>query len=79
MTAKFITSGDESRDLLRRQVTSPVLWAESMTLLIEDGFDTFVEVGPGRVLQGLLAKNRDVRTFGTNDGEALEKVLTELT
>ncbi len=78
VTARFIKSGDESRELLKRQVTSPVLWADSMKLLIEDGFDTFVEVGPGRVLQGLLARNRDVRTFGMHDAESIEKVLAEL-
>jgi [acyl-carrier-protein] S-malonyltransferase len=78
VTASFIVSGDESRELLKRQVTSPVLWADSMKLLMEDGFDTFVEVGPGRVLQGLLAKNRDVRTYGMNDAESIERVLSEL-
>jgi [acyl-carrier-protein] S-malonyltransferase len=78
VTASYIGSGAESRELLRRQVTSPVLWADSMKRLIEDGFDTFVEIGPGRVLQGLLARNREVRTFGTQDREAIETTLTEL-
>jgi [acyl-carrier-protein] S-malonyltransferase len=78
VTAGFITSGDESRTLLRRQVTSPVLWAGSMQLLVDEGFDTFVEVGPGRVLQGLLARNRDIRTYGTGDAESMGRVLDEL-
>jgi [acyl-carrier-protein] S-malonyltransferase len=77
VTADFIDTGDESRELLRRQVCSPVLWADSMKRLLDEGFDTFVEVGPGRVLQGLLAKNRDVVVYGTHEREALEKVLLE--
>jgi [acyl-carrier-protein] S-malonyltransferase len=78
VTAGYITSGEKARELLSRQVTSPVLWAASMQLMIENGFDTFVEVGPGSVLQGLLAKNRDVRIFGTHDAAAIAKTLEEL-
>ncbi len=78
VTANYITGVEESRKLLIRQVTSPVLWADSMSLMIENGFDTFVEVGPGQVLQGLLKRNRDVRVFGTHDADALKKTLDEL-
>ncbi|OPX31168.1 MAG: [acyl-carrier-protein] S-malonyltransferase [Gemmatimonadaceae bacterium 4484_173] len=79
VTANYITGVEESRELLIRQVTSPVLWADSMKLMVENGFDTFVEVGPGRVLQGLLARNRDVTVYGTHDADALKKTLDELT
>lgn len=78
VTANYITGVEESRDLLIRQVTSPVLWADSMKLMIENGFDTFVEVGPGRVLQGLLSRNRDVTVYGTHDADALKKTLDAL-
>ena len=78
VTANYITGVEESRDLLIRQVTSPVLWADSMKLMIENGFDTFIEVGPGRVLQGLLSRNRDVTIYGTHDADALKKTLDEL-
>jgi [acyl-carrier-protein] S-malonyltransferase len=78
VTANYITGVEESRNLLIRQVTSPVLWADSMSLMMENGFDTFVEVGPGKVLQGLLSGNPDVRVFGTHDAQALKKTLDEL-
>ncbi|PIE53005.1 [acyl-carrier-protein] S-malonyltransferase [Candidatus Fermentibacteria bacterium] len=78
VTANYITGVEESRNLLVKQVTSPVLWADSMKLMIENGFDTFVEVGPGQVLQGLLKRNRDISIYGTHDAEALEKTLNEL-
>jgi len=44
------------RALLVRQVVSPVRWEESMRYLLDDGFDLFYEVGPGRVLRGLLKR-----------------------
>jgi [acyl-carrier-protein] S-malonyltransferase len=47
---------EEIRDLLIRQVISPVRWEESMRLLLGDGVDQFYEVGPGRVLRGLLKR-----------------------
>jgi len=47
---------EEIRDLLVKQVLQPVLWEESMRYLIGQGFDQFYEVGPGRVLRGLLRR-----------------------
>ena len=47
---------DEIRDLLIRQVLCPVRWEESMRSLLGEGFDQFFEVGPGRVLRGLLRR-----------------------
>ena len=50
--AAIIRRGADARDALVRQVSSPVRWLESMELLIREGVDTFVEVGPGKVLSG---------------------------
>ena len=51
----------EIRDLLIRQVLHPVLWEDSMQRLLDEGFDSFYEVGPGRVLRGLLRRiNRKI-------------------
>lgn len=47
---------DEFRELLVRQVCSPVLWHDSMQRMIDDGFDQFYEIGPGRVLRGLMKR-----------------------
>lgn len=47
---------EEIRQLLIRQVIQPVLWEDSMRKLLSDGFDSFYEVGPGRVLRGLLRR-----------------------
>ncbi len=54
--AKCVRSADEIRDLLVLQLTSSVLWEDSMRLMISEGMTEATEVGPGRVLCGLLAK-----------------------
>ena len=62
-------SGDEARDALIRQVTMPVRWEESVRMLIDEGVNTFIEVGPSRVLTGLL-RNIDPSVEGKKFGEA---------
>ena len=49
-----ITRAVDARDSLIRQVSSPVRWLQSMNLLLESGVNSFVELGPGKVLSGLL-------------------------
>lgn len=78
VTAEPAESGGRERELLALQVTSPVLWADTMRRMTGDGFDTFVEVGPGAVLQGLLKGFGGVRAFGTGSEEALEAALAAL-
>ena len=56
VTARPYTSVDEIRALLREQVSSPVRWEETVEAMVADGVDTFVEVGPGRVLSGLIRR-----------------------
>jgi [acyl-carrier-protein] S-malonyltransferase len=66
------TSGDEARDALIRQVTMPVRWEESVRVLIDEGVNTFVEVGPSRVLTGLLRQiERSVATLNVEDEKSL--------
>ena len=58
---------EEIRDILIRQVVSPVQWENSMRLLLADGYSNFYEVGPGRVLRGLL-RRIDRKASCTNVG-----------
>jgi [acyl-carrier-protein] S-malonyltransferase len=77
--ATIITSGDEAREALVRQVTLPVLWEESMRELIEQGVTTFIEVGPGRVLSGLLRQiERWIHSANVEDLKSLETALERL-
>jgi [acyl-carrier-protein] S-malonyltransferase len=65
VTAKPVTRKDEIKNLLFEQVTSPVKWEETINNMISDGFDEFYEIGPGKVLQGLVKRiNPNVKTFG---------------
>ena len=54
--AKPIRDSAAAKDALIRQVSRPVLWEESVRNMIDDGVSLFVEVGPGRVLSGLLVR-----------------------
>ena len=78
VTSDFVTTAADCRRYLYEQVTSPVLWADSMGRLVGNGFDTFVEVGPGRVLRGLMRSFESVSLYGTGSSEELERVLEEL-
>jgi [acyl-carrier-protein] S-malonyltransferase len=78
VTAGVPSGGAEHRALLVRQVTSPVLWADSMSRMVAEGFDVFVEVGPGAVLQGLLKGFEGVTVLGTGTAEALEDAIRRL-
>src|SRR5258707_5386110 len=74
------TSGDEARDALIRQVTMPVRWEESVRELIEEGVNTFVEVGPSRVLTGLLRQiERSVAALNIEDEKSLAMTVDKIT
>ena len=68
--AKPISSGEAIRDALIKQLDNPVRWHESISNMISDGADSFMEIGPGRVLQGLNRRiSRAVPTSGISTWE----------
>jgi [acyl-carrier-protein] S-malonyltransferase len=76
VTAKPVTKKEEIKNLLYEQVTSPVKWEETIENMIDDGFDEFYEVGPGKVLQGLVKRiNPDVKTFGIDKYSDVEQFI----
>lgn len=79
VTARPVTSGAEISDLLVKQVYSPVQWEDSVTWLINQGVDTFIEIGPGSVLTGLIKKiDKSVRYFQVNNIESLENTASSV-
>jgi [acyl-carrier-protein] S-malonyltransferase len=68
VTAEPVTRADDIRDLLARQLTSPVRWEQTMLNMARDGAGEFVEIGPGKVLQGLLR-----RTLPAANGRGIDK------
>ncbi|MFZ5591142.1 MAG: ACP S-malonyltransferase, partial [Bacillota bacterium] len=76
VTARYYPADADARDLLVRQVYSPVRWEESILYLHEQGVDTFVEIGPGKVLCGLVKKICPAATtYNVEDQAGLEKIL----
>jgi [acyl-carrier-protein] S-malonyltransferase len=77
--AEAITTGDEARESLIRQVTSPVRWLDTIKEMIEAGVTVFVEVGPGKVLCGLLRQiDRSVRALNVEDAASLNATIEKI-
>lgn len=71
--------GGEVKDLLAKQICSPVRWEAIIRDMIARGADTFIEVGPGNVLSGLINKiDKNVRTFSVSDKESLSACISEV-
>jgi len=67
------------KEQLAKQVNHPVLWHKTIENMISDGFDVFIEIGPGKVLSGLIKKiDPDVHVHNVSDYPSLEKTLKEL-
>jgi [acyl-carrier-protein] S-malonyltransferase len=67
VTAEPVTRSNEIRELLFRQLTSPVRWEQSVRNMVRDGAARFVEVGPGKVLQGLAKRTESgIQTAGVD-------------
>ena len=77
--ANPIERGEDVRDSLVRQVSNPVRWLESVEFLINQGVQTFVEIGPGKVLSGLVRQiNRQVRCINVEDTASLHAAVETL-
>jgi [acyl-carrier-protein] S-malonyltransferase len=77
--ARAIRTGAEARGALRRQVSRPVLWEESVRRLLDEGVRTFVEVGPGKVLLGLIKSvEKSVTMLNVDDEKSVDNVFAAL-
>lgn len=75
VTGEYITNIDETKELLARQVYSPVRWEQSVRNMIEDGVDTFIEIGPGKTIAGFLRKiDKTVSCININNFEDFKKL-----
>ncbi len=79
VTAEPSTDASVLKSALARQMTSSVLWESSVKKMVEQGVKTFVEVGTGSVLSGLIKKiNKEIVTYQTTDATVLEATVTAL-
>lgn len=75
VTADYVTEKEKIKELLKKQVYSPVRWQQSVERMIVDGTDTFIEVGPGKTLTGFLRKiNRNVKGIKIENIEDLKNI-----
>ena len=77
--ASYVTTVENIKSLLEKQVSSSVCWQQSMEKMIADGVDTFIEIGPGKTLTGFMKKiDKSVKVMNIAKIEDLEKVLEEV-
>ena len=76
LDAKEYTKEDDIKNILAKHVMSPVRFSKSIENMINQGVDTFVEIGPGKVLSGFIRKiNKEVKVLNIQDKESLENTL----
>lgn len=79
VTAEYVTEADVIKLLLMKQVSSSVRWQQSVETMIRDGVDTFVEIGPGKILSGFIKKiSREVKILNVGTLEDIEKTVEAL-
>ena len=75
VTGKEISNSNELKDLLIKQIESRVRWRESVLLMINKGVDQFIEIGPGKVLSGLIKRiNRNIKVSAINTYEDIKLI-----
>jgi len=77
--AKFLRTASELRPSLVRQISSPLYWEDSIKNMASDGFDTFIEIGPGKVLSGLVRRiAKDAKVLNVEDQKSMSATLDAL-
>jgi [acyl-carrier-protein] S-malonyltransferase len=77
--AIFLNDGDSVKKSLIRQLNNPLLWEDSIRAIFDSGIDTFIEVGPKRVLSGLIKRiEPSAKMFNVEDMKSLENTLTSI-
>ena len=78
VTADYVTDKDTVKDLLARQIYSPVRWQQSIERMAKDGTDTFIEIGPGKTLTGFMKKiDPSLKAYHIGSVEELENYMEE--
>ena len=79
VTGSLVTTADAAREALIRQVTGAVRWVDCVKALVEAGPQVFIEVGPGKVLSGLMKQiDPAQKALNVEDVASLEKTVAEV-
>ena len=77
--AMFLSNAERIKSSLVNQLNSPLLWEDSVRNMAETGIDTFIEIGPGKLLTGLIKRiEPSVKLYNVEDSESLNRTLKEL-
>jgi [acyl-carrier-protein] S-malonyltransferase len=77
--AKFIRTAEEIRTSLIKQISSPLFWEDSIMAMADNGYDTFVEIGPGKVLSGLVKRiTKEAQVLNIEDQKSMGNALSTL-
>ncbi len=77
--ATFLNKPEDIKESLVRQLNSPLLWEDSIKIMVENGVDTFIEVGPKRVLSGLIKRiDKNVKALNVEDTKSLTETIDSL-
>ena len=76
VTAEYVTDKNDIKELLKKQVSSSVKWQQSLELMIKDGVEEFIEIGPGHTLTGFVKKiDRSLKTVNIDTLEDFNKFM----
>lgn len=79
VTADYVKTSSEIKEALIKQLNNSVRWVETIALFKKDGYEDYVEVGPGRVLKGLMRRiDRSLNAYNVEDEKSLKKTLKKL-
>jgi [acyl-carrier-protein] S-malonyltransferase len=74
--AKFLRTAAELRPSLITQISAPLYWVDSINNMVADGYDTFIEIGPGKVLSGLVKRiAKDAKVLNVEDQKSMNETL----
>jgi [acyl-carrier-protein] S-malonyltransferase len=74
--AKFMRAAAELKPSLIRQISSPLYWEDSIRNMAAEGYDTFIEIGPGKVLSGLVKRiAKEARVLNVEDQKSMRDTL----
>ena len=77
--AKFLRTAAELRPSLVKQISAPLYWEDSINAMMAEGFDTFIEIGPGKVLSGLVKRIAgDAKVLNVEDQKSMNDTLAAL-
>jgi [acyl-carrier-protein] S-malonyltransferase len=77
--AKFIWTAAELKTSLIKQISSPLFWEDSIKNMVSDGYDTFIEIGPGKVLSGLVKRiAKDAKVLNVEDQKSMSDTISAL-